>query len=221
MKCKISGIEKNFRYCMITIEDEKYILDKGNSFWKSLFPPFSWIFTHTVYKVNNEETLEKLEPPNPRELPKQKSTGKLSLWGGAIGVSLGSLIYPYLNTSLFLDNLYINIMAMAIPYLFIVFSYVYIYWRFKKSLQQIIELQNFPTEKICIRPQSMKHMFTITFYFSLFLIVSILMFFSYIKNPNTLPLILGVGAFFFAAVGSFVSITPGDFIAKFKHIEKE
>src|SRR5699024_4709822 len=217
MKCKVKRIKKNLRYRILTINDENYILDMGQSFWRFLIPAFAWIFPHTVYKVNREETLEKIEAPTNPEEAKQKNIGELSLLGGAICIPLGSLVYSLLDKSLSSTSLYINIIIVTIAYLSIVFFVIYMNIRFKKSLRRVINLSDYPTEQLWIRPQSLKYMLIITFYFLFFLIPSIVMFVMYIQQPNILPLIVGTLLFSLVAVYCFIPINRGDYIVKFEN----
>lgn len=217
MKCKVSAIKGNLRYRMLTINNENYIFDMGQSFWRFLFPVFAWFFPHTVYKVNDEEVFEKLgASSNLGEKTKQKNHGELSLILGPLGVLLGSLIYPILDTTLFSNSIYINIIVITIPCISIIIFMIFLNIKFKKNLKRIIHFDDFPTRKIWIRPRSMKFMLTVIFYFLAFLIPSILLLFSYIQNPNTLPLILGTIMFFVAALCCFTPIAPGDFVVKFE-----
>lgn len=171
MKCKVKRIKKNLRYRILTINNENYILDIGQSFWKFLFPAFAWIFPYTVYKVDCEETLEKIEASsNPEEEANQKDIGELSLLGGAICLPLGSLVYPLLDTSINSNSLYMNLIIVTMPYLSVIFFVIYMNMKFRKSLRQLIHLSDYPTEKLWVRPQSLKYMLTITFYFLFFLI---------------------------------------------------
>ena len=220
MKCKISVIKGNLRYRILTINNKNYILDMGKSFWSYLLPALSWVIPHTVYEVNDEKILKKIETSsNPEEKTKQKNVGELVLLIGAMGMPLGSVLYSLLDKSLFSNSFYINIIVVSIPYLFIVSLFIYLNIKFKKNLTRIIPFNDFSTVKVWIRPQSLKHKFATTFSFLFFLIPSLLLFLSYIQEPNTLPLILGICAFIFAVLNSFISIPPGDFTAKFKKEE--
>jgi len=217
MKCKVSAIKGNLRYRILTINNKNYIFDMGQSFWRFLFPVFAWIFPHTVYKVNDDRSLGQLEASsNPEEKSNQKSYGELSLILGPLGVLLGSLIYPILDTTLFFNGFYINFIIVTIPCLSIIIFIIFLNIKFKKNLKRIIHFDDFPTRRIWIRPKSMKLMFTVIFYFLVFLIPSMLLLFSYIQNPNTLPLILGTIMFFVAALCCFTPIAPGDFVVKFE-----
>ena len=192
MKCKVNAIKGNLRYRILTINNENYIFDMGQSFWRFLFPVFAWIFPHIVYKVNDEEKVfEKLgASTNLKEKPKQR-IGEIGLLGGVISIPLGRLVYPLLDTNLFSSSLYINIIVVTIPILFIFLFIIFLNVKFKKNLKRIIHFDDLPTRRIWIRPKSMKLMFTVIFYFLVFLIPSMLLLFSYIQKPNTLPLILG------------------------------
>src|SRR5699024_5832961 len=222
MKCKVSVIKGNLRYRILTINNENYILDMGQSIWRFLLPAFFWFFPLTVYKVNDENILEKLETSsNPEEKSKQKNVGELSVLGGAICIPLGSLVYSLLDTSLISSSIYINIVVVTLPYLFIVFFFVYMGIKFKNKLKRIIHLRDYPKEKLRIRPQSLKPMFSTSFYFLLFLLPSVFLFISYIQKPNVFLLIAGTFMFLFAGLNSIISISAGDYVAKFENGGKE
>jgi len=53
----------NPRYRILEINDERYILDMGKSFWKVIFPFSYWILPNTAYKVNDYEIIEKIQAP--------------------------------------------------------------------------------------------------------------------------------------------------------------
>lgn len=168
-------------------------------------------------QVNDENILEKLETSsNPEEKSKQKNVGELSVLGGAICIPLGSLVYSLLDTSLISSSIYINIVVVTLPYLFIVFFFVYMGIKFKNKLKRIIHLRDYPKEKLSIRPQSLKPMFSTSFYFLLFLLPSVFLFISYIQKPNVFLLIAGTFMFLFAGLNSIISISAGDFIVKFE-----
>ena len=88
MNGKVQGVYKNLRYRILIIEEERYILDMGRSFWKILFPFFYWMLPNTAYKVNDHELIEKIKTPE----VKQKTTAWDGLLAGGVGVVLANLL---------------------------------------------------------------------------------------------------------------------------------
>src|SRR5699024_11816441 len=90
MNCKVHGVYKNIRYRILVIDGQTYILDLGKSIWKIVFPLFFWIFPNPVYRVEDQEIVEKIKTPE----VKQVNTGGRELIGGGIAVLKDNLLRP-------------------------------------------------------------------------------------------------------------------------------
>src|SRR5699024_12582909 len=92
MKCKISVIKGNLRYRILTINNKNYILDMGKSLWSYLLPALSWVIPHTVYEVNDEKIVRKIETSShPVEKTKQNKDEEGVLLIGAMAMPLRSI----------------------------------------------------------------------------------------------------------------------------------
>lgn len=64
MNCEVQRLEDNIRYRILIINEEQYVLDMEQSFWKIIFPFLFWMLPSTVYKVEDPFILEQLKKPN-------------------------------------------------------------------------------------------------------------------------------------------------------------
>lgn len=91
MNCEVQRVYKNPRYRILIIEEEKYILDLGQSFWNVLFPFLFWMLPISVFKVDDPEIWRGLKEPQ----SKQSNIGiSVILFVGGLSVLLGQHLIP-------------------------------------------------------------------------------------------------------------------------------
>lgn len=215
MKCKVQGVYKNPRYRILIIDEQKYILDMGTSFWKILNPLFFWIFPNTAFKVNDQEVVEKLKTPE----VKQTKTGWAGVFAGGVGVLLANLLRPLANLFNIPSSPFVNSIIVMLV-LIIVFSfYFYINKRSKKNLYQVVELEQLPTKRLWIRPKTYKYFFQLLFSYLLFLGLTVLSLGGFIQLANVMVLFFGMVFLFFLLFISFFAVV-GHMTVTFKADKK-
>ncbi|WP_152655070.1 DUF443 family protein [Oceanobacillus sp. CFH 90083] len=206
MNGKVQGVYKNLRYRVLIINEERYILDLGKSFWKFLIPFFYWIFPNTAYKVNDHESIEKIKTPEVKQ-DKKSWNGVLA---GGIGVIIANLLQPLVNYFDIESTPLINSIIVAITLLITLSVFFYINIRSKKSLLQVVDLEQCPTINVWIRPQSCKHFFFISFFYLFFLGFTILSWSGFIQLANAVILFVGMICLFSALLFSVLAVAIGD-----------
>lgn len=207
----------NLRYRVLSIGEEKYILDMGKSFWKFLFPFSFWILPNTAYKVNNHEIIENIIAPEVNPKP----TGGNGLLAGGIGLVLANLIYPLVNYLDIESTLPISSIIVAIVFLIILSVFFYINRRSKKSLSKVIDLNQYSKKRLWIRPPSTKHFLFILlcYLFSLaFIILSWGVFIQIVANA--FALFAGIFFCFLLIASSYLTVVLGYTKVRFKDDKK-
>lgn len=213
MDCDVEGAYMNLRYRILNIGEERYILDMGgSSFWRILFPFLYWLLPVNVYKVNDDELIDKIVSP----YIQQKSGIGLGLLGGIIALGLGGLLYPLVN---FLDveiTPVTSSIIISIIVLLVISFYFYSNIRCGRKLQQDIQLDHYPKEKLRIRPESKKYCINLLYFYLLFMGLTVLFLGGSIQMPNGFMFFAG-GLVLFLALGvSIVTIRVGKTTVRFK-----
>ncbi|BAC13291.1 hypothetical conserved protein [Oceanobacillus iheyensis HTE831] len=191
MKCNVQGVFKNLRYRIVEIDEEKYILDMGNSIWKIIFPFLHWVLPKPVYKIDNQVIVEKLKVPDGSQ-PKTISTGTGAL-GGLIGVVLASLIRPLANMFHIPSTPLINFIITIVVVIIALSVFVYINTRSKRKLTAIVDYNHYPRKKLWIRLPSLKFFFNISFSYLFFMAFTVVPFMGFIETGN---IIVFIGSIF-------------------------
>ncbi|RKQ29274.1 DUF443 family protein [Oceanobacillus halophilus] len=210
--CKIQFINKKMRYKLLTLNNESYILDVDRSPWYALFPFACWIVPHTVYQVDDRQTLEQINTPK----VKQTKTGYYSLLGAGISVFLANLLRPVMD--------YLNISSSATTNMLIVLFFICIvlFFRYyisginRKNLYKIVNLEELKTRRLQIRPNSLKNFtgFILYYLFVLgFLVLSIV---GFIELGNMVILLGVMMCTLFLSIGNSATMMEGTSKAKFK-----
>lgn len=162
MNCNVEGVYMNLRYRILNIGEERYILDMGgSSFWRILFPLLYWIIPVNVYKVDDNELLEKIVTP----YIEQKGIGWQLALGSFVPLGLGNLLYPlveYFNMEI--TPLTSIIIIAIIFFLLIDFFSIQIYYMEKNHNNTLI-LRNF-LRRNCGFDQNQKSTFFISFIYT-------------------------------------------------------
>ncbi|MFC0015760.1 MULTISPECIES: DUF443 family protein [Allobacillus] len=217
MKCTVQGVYMNLRYRIVTIDEKDYIVDLGDSIWKILFPFLYWMLPNTAYQVNHYELIEKIKAPK----VKQKSTTREGLLAGLMGVLLASFLQPLMRFFDIEGTTLINSSIVLISFLLVIFVYFYINQKNRKSLLQTVNLKNYSTIRVWIRPQSFKYMLFILLTYLFFFGFTLLMWGGFIQvAANVLILIFGMLFLFIALFTGLLAIGVGDYNVKIKSDEK-
>lgn len=114
---------------------------------------FYWVCPNTAYQVSDYEIAEKLKASE----VEQKKTGGDGILTGVIAVFLANLLRPLAG--------YFKLPGTPLLVLSLFF---YINKKSKKSLYQVVDLKQYTTKRLWIRPQSYKSFFSSCFPICLF-----------------------------------------------------
>lgn len=213
MDCNVEGLYMNVRYRLLTIGKETYILDiGGSSFWRILFPFFYWMLPVNVYKVDDEELLEKLVSP----YIEQKSVAWQGLLGGIIALGLGGLLYPLVTLVDLEISPLMSIVIIGVNLLLVISFYFYANILCGRKLRQDIHLEQLPKQKLWIRPQSKQNVFHILYPYILFVGLAVLFLGGSIQMPNGFMFFAGALVLFIALGVGITTIRVGDTTVRFK-----
>jgi uncharacterized membrane protein (TIGR01218 family) len=217
MNCKVHGVYKNLRYRILVIDDQTYILDLGRSIWKILFPFFFWIFPNPVYKVKNQEFIEKLKSPEVHH----KKTGGIGLLGGGIAVVIANLLRPLTDYFDIQSSAFVNSIIVLIAVKLLLSVRFYINHLNKKNLYRVVDLEQLPSDQIWIRSKPVKHFFFILGTYLFFLAFTVVLFVAFIEFPNVIILLITMMLLFLVLFISSITITVGNATVKFKGGKKK
>lgn len=212
MNCKVQRVYKNIRYRILTIGEQVYILDMGQSFWKSLFPLFFWMFPVFVYKVDDPKNIEKLNLPK----VKQANTAGLGLLGGGIAVLIANLTRGLPSYFDIQTPRLVNMVTVIIAVILVFSLRCYISHISKKKLYQVVKPEQLSTRRLWIRPKSNRHFFLVLCIYLFFLLFPIVGFIALINYPNVMILFISMFLLFFVSFTNFMTVTEGNTTVKFK-----
>lgn len=212
MNCKVDGVRKNIRYRILTINNQTYILDMGQSFWKLLFPFSYWILPNNVYKVNDNDIITKLKSPE----IKQTKTGEQSILAGSFGILVANLLGPMAGYFDIPSTSVVNSVILALVILITLSVCFYINFMNKKSLLSVLNLEKYSAEKLWIKPQSKRHFFFISFFYIFGLGIIILFWGGFIQIANTIILFAGMILMFLILLFSTLTVPVGNTRVEFK-----
>lgn len=197
MKCTVQRITKNLRYRLLTIGEEKYILDMGGvNLWKMLLPIFYWLLPNRVYKMNEIIVTEELEAPP----AKKKGNSSIYGWIAAASIILGNILSPFASYFDIASPRYINISIVTVI-IFLEFLLILILNKIlKNNMYHMVDLKKLPKRRLWIRPVSFKSFFLFAWIYILFWGFSILFFAAYIEHGNWTILIIATVTFLIALV---------------------
>ncbi|MBU9722771.1 MULTISPECIES: DUF443 family protein [Bacillaceae] len=193
MNCEFQKVKHNTRFRILKIEGQTYTLDLSQSIWNIIFPFLTWIVPNTIYRVDENELNQKLQL-----LDKNPPKNNISiLLTGAIGIALGNFLtaltdYFYIQSTMLLNG----IIAGLVMTLIIIVRFV-LSNRNKNKFNQLIAPRLLSTERIWIRPKSVKHFLLASSMYIVFLAFFIAMFVLFITEGNLLFI-------FFASILSFL-----------------
>ncbi|WP_255259856.1 DUF443 family protein [Lentibacillus sp. CBA3610] len=216
MNCKAQGVYKNPRYKILTVNDEKYVLDMGGrSFWKILFPFVYWILPNTAYKVNDLEIIETIKTPE----VEQTDTGWLSVLGGIVAIILANLLRPLANVFNIPSSPFVNSIIVMIVLLLVLSLFFYINQMSKRRLYQVADIEQYSEKRLWIRPKSYKQFFFIFFVYLFFLGFTVLAYSGFIYTGDVMVLFMGTPVLLILLCINLVTIV-GDTRVRFKDDKK-
>lgn len=215
MNCEVQHLNKNMRYRILIINEEYYILDMERSFWKVIFPFFFWMFPSPVYKVEDRIIIDQLKGPKIGK-PDKFRLASLGGFGYGIGVLLVPAMY-YFDTSIsFLFSMILLVFSLVL----VVILNLFISYKRKKNLYDVVELSTLQRAKLWIHPSSFKHILKVLAGYIWFLALSILFFIGFIKSQNTMLLFIASCVCFMLLLAIRATVQEGHTTVKFKRSEK-
>src|SRR5699024_32993 len=213
MNCKVHGVYKNIRYRILVIDNQTYILDLGRSSWLILFPFFFWMFPNPVFKVEDQEIVEKLKTP---EVKQANNTGGLGLLSGGIAVLIANLLRPLTDYFDIQSSPSVNSIIVIIAVILMFSLRFYINHLNKKNLYQVVRLEQLSRDCLWIRPKPIKHFSLVLGMYLFFLIFTVMLFVGFIKFPNVLILCFTMLFLFLVLFASSIVVAVGHIRVKFK-----
>lgn len=213
MNCEVHGVYKNLRYRILVIDNQTYILDLGRSFWKILFPFFIWMFPNPVFKVEDQNIVEKIKTP---EVKQQTNTGGLGWLGGGAAVVIANLIKPLTDYFDIQSSPSVNSIIVMIAVILMLSFRFYINHLNKMALSQVVKLEQLPSDRLWIRPKPIKHFFLVVGTYLFFLAFTIALFSAFIDFPNVMILFITTLLLFLVLFISTVTVIVGNTTVKFK-----
>lgn len=177
---------------------------------------FFWIFPNPVYKVEDQEIVEKIKTPE----VKQVNTGGRGLIGGGIAVLIANLLRPLTDYFDIQSSPFVNSIIVMVVVILLLSLRFYINHLNKKNLYQVVNLEQLPTDRLWIRPKPIKHFYLVSGMYLFFLAFSVLGFYAFIKFPNIMILFSIMLLLFIALFVSTIPIPIGNITVKFKNDKK-
>lgn len=216
MKCEVQHLAGNIRYRILIINGEQYILDMERSFWKILFPFFFWMLPSPIFKVENQDIVEKLKVTKKEKV----NSGQVIMWGG-IAVVLGQFLTPLMDYFEVQSSFFVNSILSIVALILVTLLYLSISHTRKQNLIDIIGCNPLQRSIIRIRPKSIRHIFKaiVIYIWALGLVLS--GFVMYIDTGNILILIIGLGFYFALFAIHRITVEEGYTTVRFKDYKQE
>ncbi len=202
----------NVRYRILHIEGESYILDMGgSSLWKVFFPFLYWILPLSVYKIDDNQAINAIASP----ATEQQGVGSQVAIATALSLFLGNMIYPlidYLNIKITATT---SAVIVCLIFLLILALFIYSNKLLGRKIEQHIQLDKLPKEKIRVQPESIKYVVQNMFFYLFTLAFSVGVIVAVLEHPNGF-LFFAVSIFIFMTLAvSFTTIRPGETSMRF------
>lgn len=210
MNCEVQRLEDNIRYRILIINEEQYVLDMEQSFWKIIFPFLFWMLPSTVYKVEDPFILEQLKKPN-----KEKKSGSswiVTLAG--LGYFLGIMLAPLMDYFEIPMTPLMNVVLLMLALILVAILYMSMSHQRKQKLESIVSIDRLIKRRLLIRPSS-KQIFkwSIAYIFIVLLIVLFIM--GYIEYGNIMLLLFASFFLFIYLLPSRITVEEGQNTVRF------
>lgn len=206
MDTEVFLILKNFRYQLIKLENNFYIIDKDKPYLLVfLFPFLYWLFPKRIVQISEGSANLLQTIPN-----KDTKAGKLNLFAVGISMTIANLTQPILN------YFYIPISPLIASIIVILSSATLLYFRFlisirnKRSIYKKLDLNNNTNHiKIWIFPRPLKKMISITFMSLFCAAFAAVPMYAFIIHGNTFILFIGIVFFFILLILNILTVPHG------------
>lgn len=206
MDTEVFLILKNFRYQLIKLENNFYIIDKDKPYLLVfLFPFLYWLFPKRIVQISEESANLLQTIPN-----KDTKAGKLNLFAVGISMTIANLTQPILN------YFYIPISPLIASIIVMLSSATLLYFRFlisirnKRSIYKKLDLNNNTNHiKIQIFPRPLKKMISITFMSLFCAAFTAVPMYAFIIHGNTFILFIGIVFFFILLILNILTVPHG------------
>jgi uncharacterized membrane protein (TIGR01218 family) len=211
VEARAQYIHKNVRYRILTINNENYIVNLGRPFLVFLFPFIYWLYPQTVYKLNDELMFKKLKAPEIKN-----SMFNLSILGAGISVLLANALGYVIQYFEFQTPNFVNIMLLLILFLAVFALRYRLSNKSRDNLNSFLQIAYLDSEKVWVRPQSMKHFGFVLIYFLLFLILVVACFAIFLVYKNFMFYIFSTMMLFLMLIANGLTIIPGKINVRFE-----
>lgn len=123
------------KYCkLLTSNNDNFLINLDGNIMNTIFPVFLWNFSQKAYKISYEQVLE-------LELKKKKEVNFQLITGLMILLSLSAKLLSPIVEALVIDTpFYVSIIILLLSFMTCIFIKLYKYNENKKSLSNIINL---------------------------------------------------------------------------------
>ncbi|WP_269410519.1 DUF443 family protein [Lentibacillus daqui] len=211
MKGEVQHLANNERYRILIIKGETYIMDIERPFFKIIFPFFFWLLPNHVFKVEDKTTVERLKT---EKMKKAGGSYLIFVTGFSyLGAMLLTPLMDYFNVPM---SPLVNIALLVLALILVVLLYFIISHSRKKQLNDVVELEALPDNKIWIRPSSVGHFLNVFLSFLVLLSASVFIFLGYVETRNVMVLIIASLILFVFLLTNRKTVREGNTTVKVK-----
>lgn len=127
-------VSKLKHYKLLTSNNDNFLINVDGNIMNTIFPVFLWSFSQKAYKISNEQALE-LELKNRKEVNFQLITGIMILLS-----LLAKFLLPIVEALVIDTPFLVSIIILLLSFVACIFIKLYKYKENKKSLSNIINL---------------------------------------------------------------------------------
>jgi len=206
MKVEMHNVFKNMRYKFFQTEDGAYyIVEIKPSFWKTLFPFIYWFSSFPVYKVEDKETIERIQTPESWSF--DKAIAVLATGG------IASLITTFTRGKeemLTYDlSLYLKIFLFILTIFFVLVIRLYVNKVKFNDLSKHVDLKQLERSEVKAKPQSFKHIGQMFGFYIFVLFFSVMSYIMFFLDGNIFILVTGAVMLFMLSLHVNIKLKEG------------
>jgi uncharacterized membrane protein (TIGR01218 family) len=204
-KADVQFVYKKMRYNLLTINEDKYILDKDNPRWLMFIPFLFWLIPHNAYKIADKSSIDKVLNPSKSDVKVGRGSGL------AIGLSIiiTNLLQPIMHYfDIGISKVFGTSIVILITILILLLRY-YIGTQNKVKLDNQLNSVQMSSTSIYVRVKSFKYLILFLFYyiFVLSFVIGCALFF--IESGNSIVLLGYTFVTFILLMGNIFAVVPG------------
>ena len=214
MDCEVNytAMSMRIRYKILTIDDEDYIIDADRPLWV-LFIPFAyWLIPHTVYKINDKDSLKQIKDPK----VKQAKSSYINIFGVGITMLLAKILESITDYFDITTVPVVTFLIFLVTAILIISLRLYISKINQRNLYKVLNPEKLQKRKLWIRPKGIE---SVLIYVPMYLVGLLLVVFgvyAYFEFKNIMVLIYTLVFMFFLLFANVLTMLPGTTHVKFR-----